>query len=170
MITGFQFNAAKATLGITAKDISIAINLHPVTLCRLGYTKNFEYLRCHSRNLIKIVKFFEKRGIVFSQLNNSISLTLSSLPYLDNNLTRFQLICARISTGLTQQELSSYLGISAGTLSILENLNNADYIKTKLLKIPLLIDFFNKVGIIFSNNTVSLMKDPETFFIKKEKC
>lgn len=170
MITGFQFRAAKAAIGITAKEIAQNINVHEVTLGRLGRTNNFEYLNCHSKNILLLKNLFKEKNILLPEEHNTVKLRVDQNLLLNKtqDITRFQLICARMATGLTQQELSTHIRISSGTISILENLKNSEYLKSRKLKTSLLKSFFEHLGISFPDNfTVTLINDPKNFFMKK---
>lgn len=170
MITGFQFRAAKAALGITAKGLAESINIHEVTLGRLGKTTNCEYLACHSKNILLLKNFFRDYGILLPEEHNTIQLQVEHRIILPEvySMTRFQLICARTATWLTQQQLSANIRISSGTISLLENLVNTEYLQGKKLKISILKNFFEHLGISFPDDfTVTIINDPATFFIKK---
>ena len=167
MITGFQFKAALTLIKFTSQEVAGLIGLHPSTLLRFKFVSNLEPLHCRSKNMHSLQTFFNKEGITFPALN-SIQFTpnppLKSPP---NGITRFHLVAARIAIGLNQSELSQQLRISAATLSLLENLNNTDLIKSRKINNNTLETFFNHLGIIFNNNfVVTLEKDPEAL-IKK---
>ncbi len=161
MLTGFQLRATKAVLELTAKEIAAAIGVHPGTIIRLGFTKNREYLRCSAKNIILLRKFFETKDIFFPDENTlSLKSKIKPIP-ITGQLTRFQLKTARIASALTQEELSSYIRVSSSTISILERLNDQEYIKSTKMNTFLLKKYFEHLGIIFPNDlSVSLIKDP----------
>lgn len=170
MITGFQFKAARVATKLNAKEIADFIGLHQVTLLRFARTPNLEYLSCHTKNMLLLENFFEKQGILFPT-NNCIRLKINeSIKRIDYpGLTRFQLVTARIATGLNQYELSQHIRISPGTLSLLEGLENHEFLANRKLKISSLKIFFEHLGILFEDNfTVTLTKDPKTFFVKSK--
>jgi DNA-binding XRE family transcriptional regulator len=170
MIIGFQLRAAKAVLKLTAKQIAGAIDVHQGTIVRLGFTKNLEYIRCNSKNLILLKKFFELHGILFPDENTiSLKTTITPIP-ITNQLTRFQLKAARIATGLTQKELSSCIKkVSSSTISLLEQLKDIEYIESTKINISLLKKYFEHLGIIFANDlSVSLIKDPQLLSKKSQ--
>jgi len=170
MITGFQLRAAKSVLGLSAKEIAEEVGIHPATIIRLCSTKNMAYLPCNIKNIVSLIAFFKVKNISFNNdsITNSISLNLSlSKFHTENKMTRFQLKAARISTYLTQEGLSSYLKISSSTLSLLENLQNNEYIESSKIDIYALKRFYKHIGIIFPNDlSVALTQDP-SFLAKK---
>lgn len=168
MITGFQLKAAKAVLDLTAQDIAESIGIHKATVVRLCKTKNLNYLSCNVKNLVLIQKFFEIRNIFFP-IKDTVSFESFQKLNTKDKITRFQLKVARIAMDLTQEELGFYLQISSSTLSILESLDNFEYIESSKLNIPILKKLFERVGIIFPDDcTVSLTKDP-TELVKKSE-
>ena len=161
MITGFQLKAAKAVLGLTAKDIAGSIGVHPGTITRLCDTKNLEYLKCSVKNLVLIKKFFEKNNILFPN-EKTISLYREIKNINSEKLTRFQLKAARIATGMTQEELGFHIKISSSMLSILENLENDQYIDPSKINTNILKKFFEHLGIFFPDDfTVTIEKDSQ---------
>jgi len=166
MLTGFQYKASIAILKIDIKDLSKILELNEATLLRLKKTKNFDYLRCHRKNMLLITSYFQTHNITYPD-KDSIQLNELNTLYKEFVLTRFHLISARIATGLNQNQLSKILRISPGTISLLEKLNNVEKISTRKIKNQSLINFFNHLGIIFNgNNTVTLRKDPQLFLDK----
>jgi DNA-binding Xre family transcriptional regulator len=162
MITGFQFKAALALIKFTSQEAAGLIGLHPSTLLRFKFVSNLEPLHCRSKNMHLLQTFFNKEGITFPTLNSIQLIPNSPLKSTPNGITRFHLVAARIATGLNQSELSQQLRISAATLSLLENLNNTDLIKSRKINNNTLETFFNHLGIIFNNNfVITLDKDPE---------
>lgn len=168
MITGFQFKASMYALKLNAKEASNLVCLSQATLLRFGKVQNFDYINCHTSTNIALINFFEKEGIVL-HTQNSISLAYKENNQIpDNAITRFQLVCARIATGLNQKELSHHLRISAGTISLLESLDNHEIIQTRTIHISTLKKFFERIGVIFNDQcTVTLKKDPSIFFKKR---
>lgn len=170
MLTGFQFRAAKSLLEYTFKDISDVIGVHEGTLVRFGHTKNLEYIRGFSQNIIAIKSFFENQNIIFPQdhtvsIKNNLYITAPNVDYL----TRFQLKVARTATGLTQDELSVYVKLSSSSISLLERKSNTEYIESSKIQISILRKFFEHLGIRFLNDlTVTLIKDPQ-MLVKKNK-
>lgn len=161
MITGFQIKAAKGILRLTAKNIADVIGIHPCTIIRLCNTKNLEYLSCNVKSLVLLQNYFSSMDVTFPS-KDSISL-ISNLKPLDSHdkMTAFQLKAARIATNLTQEKLSNLIKISSSTLSILENLNNEEYIESSKINVPILKKFFKHIGVVFPNDlTVTLVKDP----------
>lgn len=170
MLTGFQFRASRALLEYTFKDISDVIGVHEGTLIRFGRTKNLEYIRGHSQNVIAIRSFFEDKNIIFPS-KNTITLSTNIHHYLqtEDSLTRFQLKVARIATGLTQDELSVYVRLSSSSISLLERKDNIEYISSNKIRISILKKFFERLGIIFPNDlTVELIKDPQILMRKNK--
>lgn len=166
MLTGFQYKASIAILKIDIKDLSKILKLNEATLLRLKKTKNFDYLRCHRKNMLLITSYFHKHNITYPDKD---SIQLNEINNLDEEfaLTRFHLVSARIATGLNQNQLSKILRISPGTISLLEKLNNIEKISTRKVKNSSLINFFNHLGIVFNkNNIVTLRKDPQLFLDK----
>ncbi len=159
MIIGFQFKAAKEVLGLTAKEIASAIDVHQGTIVRLGFTKNLELVRCNTKTIFYLKKFFESHGILFPD-ENTIFLKTDIYPTpTTNQLTRFQLKSARIACELTQEELSSYIKVSSSSISILEKKRNIDYITSTKLDIVQLKKFFEHMGVVFLNDfSVALIK------------
>ncbi|MDP4709463.1 MAG: helix-turn-helix domain-containing protein [Rickettsiaceae bacterium] len=169
MITGFQFKAALALTNYTSQEVADLIGLHPSTLLRFKLVSNLEILNCHSKNMRLLQTLFNKEGLTFPTLSSIQFTPDMSLKNIPNGITRFHLVAARIATGLNQSELSQQLRISAATLSLLENLNNTDLIKSRKINNNTLEAFFNHLGIIFNNNfIVRLEKDPQ-ILIKKVK-
>jgi DNA-binding Xre family transcriptional regulator len=120
MITGYQLRAGIAATKLTAKEISNLIGLHDITLIRLNRTANMEYLRCYSRNNDLLESFFESKNIIFPCIHSvRLKNELGNNEFNPFTLTRFQLVCARIATGLNQHELSKIIKISSGTISLL---------------------------------------------------
>lgn len=169
MISGFQFKASLAITKITAKELASLLGLHPTTLLRFKLVPNFEYLNCHSKNMLLLQTYFNKEGLTFFSFNSIQFSPKTPLKISSNDITRFHLVTARIATGLNQNELSQQLRISAATLSLLENLNNTDLINSRKIKNIALKNFFKHLGIILNENfTVTLEKDPSVL-IKKIK-
>lgn len=170
MLTGFQFRSSKALLEYKLKDISNVIGVHEGTLIRFGRTKNLEYIRGHSQNIIAIRSFFEANHIIFPSSNSiALSTTIHRNIQKKNSLTRFQLKVARIAAGLTQDELSVYVRLSSSSISLLEHKDNIEYISSNKIQISILKKFFEHLGIIFPNDlTVSLAKDPQ-ILMKRNK-
>lgn len=163
MITGFHYRAALALTKITVKELSSIVGLHAVTLLRYKKVSNLELINCHSRNTQVIQDYFEKSNVLFPN-KNAIKLKTN---YRSKDITRFHLVAARIATRLNQNQLSFFLRISSGTLSILENLDNTAVINTRTLKNSRLISFFEHMGITFNDDyTVTLHKDPQKFIEK----
>lgn len=170
MLTGFQFRASRALMEYTFKDISDVIGVHEGTLIRFGLTKNLEYIRGHSQNVIALRSFFEDNHIIFPS-KNTITLGTNIHPHIqtDNALTCFQLKVSRIATGLTQDELSVYVRLSSSSISLLERKDNTDYISSNKIQISILKQFFERLGIIFPNDlTVELIKDPQILMRKNK--
>lgn len=168
MITGFQFKAALAIITITAKELSNIIDLHQATLLRFKHTANLEYLNCHTKNIILLNDFFSEKNIYFPN-HRTIQFTKIISEETDDNsmLNRFQLVTSRIATGLSQRELSRHLRISAGAISLLEQLDNSQLIVNRKIRPRTLKTFFEHLGIMFLDPfTVSLAKDPSLFFKK----
>ncbi len=169
MLTGFQYRAAKAITKLKAKDISKNIDLHEATLVRFGKTDNLDYLQAHTKSIVSLKLFFENNKIIFPK-KDCIKLNLNkNLETITqkNKITRFQLVCARIATGLTQKELANQIRISSGTISLLENLKNQDFVHSRKIDSFILKTFFEHLGIEFDNDfTVTLNKDPRLFFNK----
>jgi DNA-binding XRE family transcriptional regulator len=165
MLTGFQLRAAKETLGLTSKDIATSIGVHYGTIIRLCGTSNLDYLSCSVKTSSLLRNFFEEKDYIFKygnciSLKNDFKYTIN--PNSNKKLTRFQLKAARIATTLTQEELSYYLKVSSSTLSLLENLNNMDYIESSKINIQTLKKFFELIGISFPDNlSICLKKDPQ---------
>ncbi|NRB11544.1 MAG: helix-turn-helix domain-containing protein [Rickettsiaceae bacterium] len=167
MLTGFQYRAGKAILSFTAKEIAKNIDLHEATLVRLGKTPNLDYLQCHTKNIISLKLFFEENNIVFPNKDSIKYSPNKNLTINKNKITRFQLVCARIATGLTQQKLANQVRVSSGTISLLENLENQEIVYSRKLDSFLLKAFFERLGIEFNDDfTVTLKKDPSFFFNK----
>lgn len=170
MLTGFQFRASRALLEYTFKDISDIIGVHEGTLIRFGRTKNLEYIRGHSQNIISIRSFFEDNHIFFpSQHAITLNTNIHHSNQTEDALTRFQLKVARIATGLTQDELSVYVRLSSSSISLLERKDNTEYISSNKIQISILKKFFERLGVVFHNDlTVELIKDPK-ILMKKNK-
>lgn len=167
MITGFQLRASKAVLGLTAKHISSVIGVHHGTVTRLCKINNLDYLSCSVKTMVLLKNFFETNGIILST-ENAISLKIELMPEpLEPYFTCFQLKVARIATGLTQAELSSYVKISSSLISLLEHQKASDYIESSKINISSLKRFFEHLGIVFHDDlTVSLIKDPKILLKK----
>jgi len=164
MMTGFQFKAALAVSRLKANELAKLIGLHQATILRYARTSNFEYLNCHSENSFTLELFFKNRGIIFLS-DNSIKLSESHLIKNYDGITRFHLVVARIATGLSQNEFSKHIKISYGSLSILERLENYEFITNRKINITSLKTFFSHLGILLNDNfTVTLKKDPTIFF------
>lgn len=170
MLTGFQFRASRAILEYTFKDISDIIGVHESTLIRFSRTKNLEYIRGHSQNIIAIRSFFEANHIIFpSQHTITLSTNIHHSIQTQDTLTRFQLKAARIATGLTQDALSVYVRLSSSSISLLESKDNTEYVSSNKIQISILKKFFERLGIIFHDDlTVELIKDPQ-ILMKKNK-
>ena len=165
MITGFQFRAAKAICKLTAKEIATDIGLHQITLLRFGKTKNLEYLNGITKNVILVKNFFESKKILFPQKNSlTLKTNIEDISNSENGFSRFQLVCARIATGLTQAQLAKYAKVSSGTISSMERLENHKLIEVKKMNTFILKSFFEHIGVVFENDlTVILVKDPKVF-------
>jgi transcriptional regulator with XRE-family HTH domain len=167
MLTGFQLKAAKAILGLTSQNIAEKTGVHSGTVTRWCKTKNLDYLPSSVKHLVLVKEFFEINSIVFPSKNSISFKRINKNPNpksLDSfdTITRFQLKTARIATGLAQEELSFYIKISSSALSLLENLNNEEYIDPSKLNIHNLKNFYLLIGITFPDDlTVTLLKDPE---------
>ena len=170
MLTGFQFRASRALMEYTFKDISDVIGVHEGTLIRFGRTKNLEYIRGHSQNVIALRSFFEDNHIMFPSKDTiTFGTKVHHHIQTDNALTCFQLKISRIATGLTQDELSVYVRLSSSSISLLERKDNTDYISSNKIQISILKKFFERLGIIFPNDlTVELIKDPQILMRKNK--
>ncbi len=75
----------------------------------------------------------------------------------DNIIKNFQLRAARAILGVGVRELGSCLGLSGATISLWENKNINNYLKTSDINIILLRKFFEQREVFFPDeNTISL--------------
>ena len=170
MITGFQLKAAVAATSLTKKEVAEKVGLKHTTLERLCKTQNLEYLQCRTSTVISLQNFFSTKNIIFSGVHEiSLINTDIRIDAEENALTRFQLVCSRAATGLTQLELSQSIEISRGTISNLEQEENTQILKNKMIDNVVLKTFFEHLGIVFREHfTISLRKDP-AFIAQKYK-
>lgn len=167
MITGFQFRAAKAVIGIEGKEIGQKLGLTEATIVRFGHVENMDTINCFQKNAVLLIKFFKAYGVVFPDID---TVSMASPPpesFHNNYLTRFQFKCARIATRLTRKELSQHINVPPSSIGYLESFKNTEHIEHKRVQNEHLINYFNRIGILFpDNSSVRLAKDPSVFFKK----
>ncbi len=167
MLTGFQIRASRHHLRMYIKDIANAIGIHESTLKRLeNCTGNLSFIKCNSRTMLLIKKFYEQKNIIFSE-NNSIGILSNSLFYHDDSLNKFQFYTSRIATRLSIKDLGKMINTPESTLwgwelqkDCLKPIKcNTSRNKEKLKKAKKL---FNNLGIIYpACNIVEILEDPE---------
>lgn len=165
MITGFQFRAAKKALNVTAKEASSLIGVHEVTLARFNKTRNTDLICCHTKTIAAIITYFAEKGVWFKPDNSITLINTHKKNSLLKGLTRFQLICARLATGLSQAQIAKIIGVSSGTVSNLERLPNPYIISSRKIDAEFLKVVFERVGVEFIGEfSVRLNRDPAIFF------
>ena len=162
IITGFQLRAAKAALNLKLIQLSSkeCIDISNVTLARLVNTvENYEKLSCSAVDAEKITNFFKKNKIIFKEDNIIEIDCITDTKDTKNNITRFQLVCARAALRMNLRVLSKNINIGYRTIGYLENKANNHYISCRNICIKDIISFFNTQYITFPSNTsVQLIK------------
>lgn len=163
IITGFQLRAAKEALGLKLIQLSSKdyIDISRVTLSRLvNKVDNYEKLSCSAIDAERITNFFEKNKIIFKEYNIIAIDSIAERRETKNNITRFQLVCARTALGMNLRELAKNINIGYRAISYLENKKNNHYISNRNTDIQEVISFFEKNYITFPDNTsVQLLKE-----------
>lgn len=144
MLTGFQLKAAIGVLKIRVTELSKILDINRFTIGKLERTPNTEYLKCHTKTLSALEKFFKKNDILFLD-NLSISLESDKAKTsIKRKLTVFQLRASRSALSLSLVQLSKLTTFSVATLSNLEQGSILDYVKSDFIDTDILKHFFIK--------------------------
>ena len=155
IITGFQLRAARRVLNLTFDQLTLDSQISKVTLSRLENTiSNTEDITCSAKYAQALYDYFVKNNLSFPD-KNTIQLNEHVEPRsIDNDITRFQFLTARVAMNLSQKGLAEYteLKLGHGSYYRFEEQNNNCYLKSSKIKINTLILFFKEHGVYFPNN------------------
>jgi len=153
IITGFQLRASRKVLNCTLEELSHSTGVSKITISRLeSTTDNLQDISCSAKDAEYLYKYFTDKKLLYSNKNTiSLDLDIDSKP-IEENLTKFQFIVARVICRTSQRLLSKQLGIHYNTIYRLEKTDNTSYLDTKKDDIIHFIHFFQKMNIIFPNN------------------
>lgn len=153
ILTGFQFRAARRSLNLTFTQLHQNTGILRGVLTRLENTiGNLEDIRCSAKDAETLLNYFNQNRLIFPD-KNTIVLDVDIEPKLvENNLTRFQFIVARIALKLTQEELGQSINISKSVISEYDKKPNTEYIISRYSYLNNIMKFFEEQGLIFQSN------------------
>jgi len=153
IITGFQLRASRRVLNHTLEELHQSTGVSKITISRLESTiDNLQDISCSAKDAENLYNYFTNEKLLYPNKNTiSLDLNIDYKP-IEENLTRFQFIAARVIYRISQHLLSKQLGIHYNTVYRLEKISNESYINTKKEDIIHFIHFFRKMNINFPNN------------------
>jgi DNA-binding XRE family transcriptional regulator len=157
MLTVFQLKCSRYVLGIGVRELGAFLG---VSRTKISSLENMDInyslpISIEQNNLL--TRLFNDKSINFPT-SYSVELKSEGL-FCPNNISRFQLRGSRSTLSMSQQELSSELGIKKSTINLLESHENSFLIDDSNLScsIEQIISFFQKKGLFLLNNyTISL--------------
>lgn len=157
MLTVFQLKCARYVLGIGVRELGSFLDISRTKVSNLENMDINSYLSISTEQNNLLMRLFNDKSINFP---NSFSVELkSNALFYPNNISRFQLRGARSTLRMSQQDLSSELGIKKSTLNYLESQDNSFLIDDSIasFSIEQIISFFQRKGLfLLNNNTISL--------------
>jgi len=153
IITGFQLRASRKVLNLTLEQLHQATGVSKITISRLESTiDNLQDISCSAKDAENLYNYFTNEKLLYPNKNTiSLDLNIDYKP-IEENLTKFQFIVARVICRISQHLLSKQLGIHYNTVYRLEKNSNESYLNTKKEDTIHFIHFFEKMNINFPDN------------------